>query len=75
MFSQGQLIFAVCFFVAFVIDLLTERYKNSQRILQRKLQDINRFPCFLLGFYCMKKFILNVNHTFNKNKTSAGIFY
>jgi hypothetical protein len=37
MFSQGQLYLQSVFFVAFVIAMIfaTERYKNSQRILQR----------------------------------------
>jgi hypothetical protein len=35
MFSQGQLILEAFFLVAFIIAMifLTERYKNSQRIL------------------------------------------
>jgi hypothetical protein len=69
MFVRTIDICSLFFLLLFVIAIICLP-KNSQRILQRKLQDINRF-LFFIGILFVIKFILNVNHTFKTKKSAS----
>ncbi|WP_317174160.1 hypothetical protein [Nonlabens antarcticus] len=69
MFSQGQIIFGVCFFVAFVI-LISFMYIKDKKLHRKNYKGV---PWILVGF--LSFFVLLLIIKFGLDGTLTSLFY